>query len=81
MRSGPPTRQRYMSSTDKPKGPRSYFPSIERTYGKPIDEWMQLLADAGPGKHGELVTWLKSQHGLGHGHATALVAVHLNPNL
>jgi Domain of unknown function (DUF4287) len=81
MKSGPPRRQTDMTSTDKPTGPRSYFPSIERTYGKPIDEWMQVLAGAGPRGHRELVTWLKSVHGLGHGHANALVAVHLNPSL
>jgi hypothetical protein len=60
-------------------GPRSYFPSIEKTYGKPIDEWLALLPDAGTTKHGELVNWLKAEHGMGHGHANALVAVYLKP--
>ena len=65
------------SDTPKVTGPRSYFPSIEKTYGKPIDEWMALLPTAGTTKHMELVTWLKDEHGMGHGHANALVAVYL----
>jgi hypothetical protein len=63
-----------MSSTEKVAGPASYFPSIEKKYGKPIAHWMQVLQDAGALKHMELVTLLKSQHQLGHGHANALVA-------
>jgi hypothetical protein len=61
---------------DKVKGPASYFPSIERTYGQPIDHWMTVIAAAATGtrKHMELVTHLKTDHGLGHGHANALVA-------
>jgi Domain of unknown function (DUF4287) len=59
---------------EKVKGPVSYFPSIERTYGKPISEWKTLIRATGMTKHGELVTWLKTQHGIGHGHANALVA-------
>jgi hypothetical protein len=56
------------------KGPASYFPSIEATYGKPMDEWFQLVR-ARPGeKHMETVAWLKDEHGVGHGHANALVA-------
>jgi hypothetical protein len=63
-----------MSGSEQVKGPRSYFPSIESTYGRSIDEWFALLPTAGTTKHMELVGWLKSEHGMGHGHANALVA-------
>jgi len=56
------------------KGPASYFPSIEKKYGKPIAEWQALVRAALPAKHMELVTMLKSEHGMGHGHANAIVA-------
>ena len=63
-----------MTSEGKVKGPASYFPSIEKTYGKPIAHWLDLLRDAGEMKHMEYVALLKSSHHLGHGHANALVA-------
>lgn len=56
------------------KGPASYFPSIEKTYGRPISHWLELLATMEATKHMELVAALKAEHGLGHGHANALVA-------
>lgn len=56
------------------KGPASYFPSIEKTYGRPIAEWKALVCAQLPAKHMELVSMLKSEHGMGHGHANALVA-------
>lgn len=56
------------------KGPASYFPSIERKYGRPIAEWKALIRAGTGRKHMELVAWLKDEHGLGHGHANALVA-------
>jgi hypothetical protein len=59
---------------EKAKGPASYFPSIERTYGQPVAHWLALIASRGDARHMELVAWLKSEHGLGHGHANALVA-------
>lgn len=62
-------------SADAPvKGPASYFPSIEKKYGKPISHWMEILEKAGPLKHMELVSHLKNEHELGHSHANALVA-------
>ena len=61
-------------SEDKVKGPASYFPSIEKTYGRPIAEWKALVRAAYPAKHMELVNLLKTQHGMGHGHANAIVA-------
>lgn len=62
---------------EKVTGPASYFPSIEKTYGQPIAHWMAVLAQAGDLKHMALVALLKSEHGMGHGHANALVAAHL----
>ncbi|HWD12009.1 DUF4287 domain-containing protein [Pseudochrobactrum sp. sp1633] len=65
-------------TTDKSvKGPASYFPSIEKTYGKPINHWLEILNGMNGKKHMEMVTILKSEHGLGHGHANALVAHHM----
>jgi hypothetical protein len=56
------------------KGPASYFPSIEKKYGRPIAEWKALLRARPPARHMELVAWLKQEHAMGHGHANALVA-------
>ncbi|MDX2295447.1 MULTISPECIES: DUF4287 domain-containing protein [Streptomyces] len=61
-----------MSSS--PKGPASYFPSIEKKYGRPVSEWFELIRSSPLARHMELVGWLKSEYGLGHGHANALVA-------
>ena len=59
---------------EKPKGPASYFPSIEKTYGRPVQEWLDLVADRlDDHRHMEVVGWLKAEHGMGHGHANALV--------
>ncbi len=62
---------------EKVKGPASYFPSIEKKYGQPIAHWQGLLRERMPAKHMELVAFLKDEHGLGHGHANALVAATL----
>lgn len=67
-----------MTNTNAAKapGPASYFPSIEKKYGRPIAEWQDVLRahpDYATAKHGELVAFLKDAHGLGHGHANALV--------
>lgn len=56
------------------KGPASYFPSIEKKYGRPISEWKALLRARPKAKHMEHVDWLKTEHGMGYGHANALVA-------
>lgn len=65
-----------MAADQKVKGPASYFPSIEKTYGKPISHWLALLDAMKGKKHMEAVAVLKSEHKLGHGHANALVAYH-----
>ena len=65
-----------MDEQQQVRGPASYFPSIEKTYGQPIAHWLTLLAGREEHKHMALVAWLKAEHGLGHGHANALVAWH-----
>ncbi|GAA4138497.1 DUF4287 domain-containing protein [Leifsonia shinshuensis] len=60
---------------EKVMGPPSYFPSIEKNYGRPVQEWLDLVVerlDTGA-THMEVVGWLKSEFGMGHGHANALV--------
>lgn len=59
---------------EKVRGPASYFPSIETIYGRPIAEWKALIRTQTGKKHMEIVNWLKAEHGMGHGHANALVA-------
>lgn len=66
-----------MDDAQKVKGPASYFPSIEKKYGHPVEHWFSVLTNAGSLKHMELVALLKTEHGLGHGHANALVAYHM----
>ena len=61
-------------SGESVRGPASYFPSIERTYGRPIAEWQAIVRAALPARHMDLVAMLKAAHGMGHGHANAVVA-------
>lgn len=63
-----------MAKEPAPKGPSAYFPSIEKTYGKPVQHWLDLVAGMSDKKHMEQVAILKTEHGLGHGHANAVVA-------
>lgn len=61
-------------SGEKPKGPASYFPSIEQTYGRPIQEWLDIAAERlDTAKHMEVVESMKADFSLGHGHANAIV--------
>ncbi|MFD6183047.1 DUF4287 domain-containing protein [Streptomyces goshikiensis] len=56
------------------KDPASYFPAIEAKYGRPAAEWVDLIRASPLNRHMELVKLLKTEHGLSHGHAYALVA-------
>jgi Domain of unknown function (DUF4287) len=62
-------------AAEQVKGPASYFPSIEKTYGEPIAHWKALVASMPVGtRHSDMVAMLKNDHGMGHGHANAIVA-------
>jgi len=61
-------------AAEKVTGPASYFPSIEKKYGRSIAEWQAVIADCDIDSHMAIVNHLKADYGLGHGHANALVA-------
>jgi len=63
-----------MTAPEKVSGPASYFPSIEKKYGQPIQHWLDLVQQRKTMKHMEIVNWLKTEHQMGHGHANAIVA-------
>ena len=56
-------------------GPASYFPSIEKKYGKPIEYWMKELKKVSDQAHMAQVAHLKNEFKMGHGRANAVVAV------
>jgi hypothetical protein len=62
-------------------GPASYFPSIEKKYGRSIAEWQGIIGKCGLVKHMAIVSFLKSEHQMGHGHANALVGWTLAGNI
>ncbi len=41
---------------------------LEKT-GKPLDYWLDMVAASGKIKHGEILLFLKEEHGFGHGFA------------
>ena len=50
---------------------------IPRATGRDLPEWFKAL-DAGPAflRFDERVNWLRDEHGLAHGHATAIIHEH-----
>ena len=48
--------------------------NIEQATGRSMDEWVALVRASGKERHMEVVEWLKTEHGFGHGNAN-LVAI------
>ena len=45
---------------------------LEETTGKSLNQWTSLVKRSGKRKHGEVLSWLKSDHGLTHGYANLI---------
>jgi len=54
---------------------QAYLDNIKARTGKTAEDFRILAAKKGLVKHGEIIAWLKSDFGLGHGHANAIVLV------
>ena len=48
--------------------------------GKSLDAWKALLADTELTKHGEIVKWLKAEHGMTHGFANLVSTKYREPD-
>ena len=47
----------------------SMIANMKEKTGKDLAAWKKLVAKSGCAKHGEIVKWLKSEHGMTHGYA------------
>jgi hypothetical protein len=51
---------------------RNQIRNIEAATGRSMADWVALVGTSGRSKHGEIVAWLKADHGLGHGNANLI---------
>lgn len=54
---------------------QSYLDNIKAKTGKTAEDFRLMAVEKGLVKNGEIVGWLKSDYGLGHGHASAIAHV------
>ncbi|HEX5794024.1 MAG TPA: DUF5655 domain-containing protein [Rheinheimera sp.] len=51
---------------------QSQWRNLEQSSGKNQAQWLELANSKGFAKHSELVSWLKSEFGIGHGNANLI---------
>ncbi len=60
---------------------KAYIDNIKAKTGKDPEFYRQEAAKLGLSKYGELLGWLKSDCGLGHGHANAMILYIQSPEV
>lgn len=60
---------------------KAYLDSIKAQTGKGPEYYRKLAKKKGLEEYGELLSWLKSDCGLGHGHANAMILYIQEPEL
>jgi hypothetical protein len=60
---------------------KAYIDNIKAKTGKDPEYFQALAIEKGLVEYGELLAWLKSDCGLGHGHANAIILYIQNPEL
>lgn len=53
-------------------GTETMIANLPAKTGKTLEQWLALTAKSKLGKHGELVKWLKQEHGVTHGYANLI---------
>jgi len=57
----------------------SMIENLQAKTGKNLAQWLDLAQSSKLAKHGELVKWLKGEHGIGHGYANLIAHKALAP--
>jgi len=60
-----------MASTPD-KATATMIENLAKQTGKPLDAWVALVRKSSLAKHGEVVAWLKAEHGVTHGYANLI---------
>ena len=60
---------------------KAYVDNIKAKTGKSPEQYLAMARKKGLTKHSDLLSWLKSDMGLGHGHANAIILYITNPEL
>jgi len=60
---------------------KAYLDNIRAKTGKSPEDYRKMAKEKGLVKHGELLKWLKTECGLGHGHANAMILYIQDPEL
>ncbi len=60
---------------------KAYIDNIYAKTGKTPEDYLKMASQKGLVKHADLLKWLKTDCGLGHGHANAIILYIQNPEL
>ena len=60
---------------------KAYIDNIKAKTGKTPEDFRRLAKKKGLVEYGDLLKWLKTNCGLGHGHANAIILYVQNPEL
>ena len=62
---------------DMDEATRNQIRNLEASSGRSMGEWVALVGASSLTRHGEIVAWLKSGHGMGHGNANLVALTYL----
>jgi len=60
---------------------KAYLDNVQAKTGKTPEDYRRMAGEKGLTKYGELLKWLKTDCGLGHGHANAMILYIQDPEL
>jgi hypothetical protein len=65
-----------VANTSPDAATQTMINNLPEKTGRSLDQWLELLSKQTFEKHGEIVKWLKSEHGVTHGFANLIAHMH-----